>query len=83
MLIFTEILLIMDDLNMITVSGEKYLVEKEAASKYGLSIHWFRRARYEKDSPPYHKMKGKIYYKESSLEEWFRNNMVLVLHEGM
>jgi len=60
---------------MLTINGEKYLVEKEASSKYGLSIHWFRRTRYEGKSPPYHKLNGKVYYREHDVDEWFKANM--------
>jgi len=61
---------------MLTIDGEKYLVEKELSSKYGLSVSWFRRARYEGRSPVYHKLKGKVYYRESSVDEWFKKNMI-------
>lgn len=61
---------------MLIIKGEKYLVEKEASQKYGLSIHWFRRARYEGHSPIYHTLNGKIYYKEDQVDQWFCENMV-------
>lgn len=60
---------------MLTIKGERYFVEKELSSKYGLSIHWFRRARYEGKSPIYHKLKGKVYYKENEVDAWFKENM--------
>jgi len=60
---------------MMTINGEKYLVEKELSAKYGLSVHWFRRARYEGKSPTYHKFRGKIYYKEDQVDQWFKENM--------
>ncbi len=61
---------------MLTINGEKYLVEKELSAKYGLSIHWFRRARYEKHSPIYHKLHGKVYYKENEVDAWFKDNLI-------
>lgn len=63
---------------MLTINGEKYLVEKELSSKYGLSVHWFRRARYEGHSPIYHKLQGKVYYKENQVDDWFKENMIAV-----
>lgn len=60
---------------MITILGEKYLMEKEVASKYGLSTQWFRRARYCNNSPVYHKLHGKVYYKEENVDEWFKENL--------
>lgn len=61
---------------MLTINDEKYLVEKELSSKYGLSIHWFRRTRYEGRGPPFHKLNGKVYYKESEVNKWFKDNLV-------
>ena len=61
---------------MLTINGEKFLVEKEVSSKHGLSTHWFRKARYEKKGPKFHKLNGKVYYKENDVEEWFRDNLI-------
>lgn len=63
---------------MLTVSGKKYFVEKELSVKYGLSVHWFRKARYTGEGPVYHKLNGKIYYLESNVEEWFDRNLVSI-----
>ncbi|CAB4126886.1 hypothetical protein UFOVP260_49 [uncultured Caudovirales phage] len=61
---------------MLNINGEKYLVEKEISAKYGLSIHWFRRARYEENGPVYHKLHGNVYYKEEDVIEWFKENLI-------
>jgi hypothetical protein len=61
---------------MITICGETYLVEKELPSKYGLSIHWFRKARCEGKSPTYHKLNGKVYYKENQVDDWFKEHLI-------
>lgn len=61
---------------MLTLNGEKYLVEKELSSKYGLSIHWFRRARYDGNSPTYHKLNRKVYYKEAEVDNWFKDHLI-------
>jgi hypothetical protein len=60
------------------INGEKYLVEKELPPKYGLSIHWFRKARNEGKSPIYHKLNRKIYYKEGELDNWFKEHLIAV-----
>lgn len=60
---------------MLVIDGEKYLVEKEASVKYGLSPHWFRRARYSGNSPKYHKLNGRIYYKEAQIDEWLKDHL--------
>jgi hypothetical protein len=61
---------------MITIDGKKYLGEKELSTKYGLPVSWFRRARYDKCSPPYCKLHNKIYYEEISVDEWFKKNLI-------
>lgn len=61
---------------MLKIDGKKYLVEKELSSKYGLSIHWFRRARYEGHTPTYHKLNGKVYYDEALVDEWLKDNLI-------
>jgi hypothetical protein len=61
---------------MITISGVKYFGENEISSKYGLSTQWFRRARYEGNSPKYHKLHGKIYYDEENVAQWFKENLI-------
>lgn len=62
---------------MLTIEGQKYLLEKELSTKYGLSVHWFRRARYEGKSPAYYKLHGKVYYNELNVDNWFKANMVV------
>lgn len=61
---------------MLIVDGNRYLLEKELSAKHGLSVHWFRRARYEEKSPKYHKLYGKVYYREDEVDEWLKENMV-------
>ena len=61
---------------MLTINGEQYLVEKEVSAKYGLSIHWFRRARYDGHTPKFHRLNGKVYYTEKEVNEWFKENLI-------
>lgn len=58
------------------INGVKYLVEKELSTKYGLSVHWFRKARSKGNSPIYHKLNRKVYYKEDDVDSWFAENLI-------
>jgi predicted DNA-binding transcriptional regulator AlpA len=60
---------------MLNINGEKYLVEKEISNKFGMSLSWFRQARYKGISPKYHKLRGRVYYREDEVHEWFKQNM--------
>lgn len=60
------------------INGEKYLVEKELSSKYGLSVHWFRKARSQGKSPSYHKFNRKVYYKENEVDNWFKEHLIAI-----
>jgi hypothetical protein len=46
--------------------------------QYCLSIHWFRKARYEGKSPQYYKMNGKVYYTVENVDKWFKENLKAV-----
>jgi len=61
---------------MLTIDGVKYFGEKELSSQYGLSVHWFRRARHEGLNLKYHKLCGRVYYKEKEVQDWFRENLI-------
>lgn len=60
---------------MLIIDEERYFLEKETATKFGLSLSWFRRARYEDDGPPYCKLNGRVFYNEKTVTEWFKNNL--------
>jgi hypothetical protein len=60
---------------MLLLEGVQYLVEKEVSALYGLSVHWFRKARYTGKSPPYHKLNGKIYYTVNQVDTWLKENI--------
>lgn len=62
---------------MIEILGIKYLTEKEASVRYGLSQSWFALRRFKKDSPPYTQLqkKGKVLYPLTEVDEWFKKNM--------
>ena len=62
---------------MLMIDGQKFYVDKELATKYGLSVHWFRKARRINHSPAYYKVNGKVYYIESDVNDWFKKNMIL------
>ena len=63
---------------MFTVNGEEYLTTKEASHKYHFSKKWFALRRKLGDGPKYVKIipgKGTVYYKASTLEQWFKDHM--------
>lgn len=47
------------------------LTEKEAAEKYGLSVHWFRRKRFAGGGPAFRKIGNKCFYPVPELERYF------------
>jgi hypothetical protein len=59
---------------MVTIGLDIYINEKEASTKYGFSISWFRKNRFSKHKIPYHKLNGKVYFKPNELEAWFKSN---------
>lgn len=60
---------------MLLLEGTQYLVEKEVSARYGLSIHWFRKARYTGNTPPYYKLNGKIYYTVDTIDKWLKEHL--------
>ena len=63
---------------MLIVDGVKYITEKEIASRYGLSVSWFRKARYAKKCPSYCTLNGKIFYDPELVEIWFKDNIKII-----
>lgn len=53
------------------------LNESEAAEQYGLSVHWFRRARWAGGGPPYIKLKGRVLYRREDLDRFFQAKLRL------
>lgn len=51
------------------------LNEKQAAARYGLSIHWFRRARWKGDGPRYIKLAGRVLYPREELQQYFESKI--------
>lgn len=60
---------------MLVLEGVQYLQEKEVSARYGLSVHWFRRARYEGNSPKYYKLNGKVFYTAECVDKWFKDHL--------
>jgi hypothetical protein len=58
--------------------GVKYITQKEASTRYGMSTQWFERARHTGDGPPYFKIRGKgiAYYDVEKTDFWFKANMI-------
>lgn len=59
---------------MIVIDDASYINEKEASTKYGLSVHWFRKNRFSENHIPYHKLNGKVYFNPEELDAWFTKN---------
>ena len=52
------------------------LSEKEAAEIYGLSVHWFRRARWAGGGPEFIKLGAAVLYPRKSLDDFFTSRIV-------
>lgn len=50
--------------------------EVEAAARYGLSVHWFRRARWEGTGPAFVKMAGRCLYPIAGTDKFFEDRLV-------
>lgn len=55
---------------------KKNLTEQEASEQYGMSVHWYRRARWAGDGPRYLKLSGAVLYPVSELDEFFAERLV-------
>ncbi len=60
---------------MLNYDGVHYLCVKEIASRYELSVHWFKSCRYNKIGPKYYKLTGRIYYTISDVDEWMKQHL--------
>jgi len=62
---------------MIEIDKVKYITVKEASKRYGFSISWFKKKRFEK-TPPFSTRflnRGKILYPLESTDRWFKENI--------
>lgn len=50
--------------------------EQEASKRYGMSIHWFRRARWAGGGPKFIKLGAAVLYPVSELDEYFNSRIV-------
>lgn len=48
-----------------------YMSETEAAKRYNLSVHWFRRARWAGGGPEFVKLSGRVLYPIESTDAFF------------
>jgi hypothetical protein len=60
----------------VTEVTKKNLTETEAASEYGGSVHWYRRARWKGDGPKFIKLSGMVLYPRTELDAFFASRMV-------
>ena len=52
------------------------LNEHEAAAQYGMSVHWYRRARWQGNGPKFIKLVGAVLYPRAELEKFFNAHVV-------
>lgn len=64
------------------ILGKKYLTQKEASRRYGMSEAWFQKRRQRSLRPEYIKFEnGKnIYYPQIETDQWFEHQ--LRMNEG-
>lgn len=62
---------------MTDILGRKYITRKEAASRYGLSIAWFKLRQQRHEEPHFVKIggRGRVYYDVLKTDQWFKENM--------
>ncbi len=60
---------------MIMVKGNKLIKEKEASTKYGLSVRWFQHNRYSENKIPYYKLNNHIFYNATDIDSWLDENL--------
>jgi hypothetical protein len=57
------------------IEGEEYLTTKQASGRYHWSKNWFELRRKLGDGPAYVKIFKRFYYKASTLEQWFKEQL--------
>lgn len=57
------------------IDGEELINEKELATLCGLSLRWVHGIRYRNKSFPYYKLNGRVYFKESEVNQWLKDNL--------
>ena len=60
---------------MIVHEGQKLINEKEASSKYGMSMRWFQRNRYSKNKIPYYRLNNHVFYYPDDIDAWLAANL--------
>lgn len=52
------------------------LNETEASDQYGMSVFWYRRARWQGDGPRFIKLGGAVLYPRTELDAFFNERLV-------
>lgn len=55
---------------------KKNLTEHEAAAEYGMSVHWYRRARTYGGGPKFIKLSSGILYPRTELDAFYNGRLV-------
>lgn len=66
---------------MIDCLGKKYLTEKEASRRYGMSTQWFKKRRHKKLKPEYVQFvpRGTVMYPVEEVDAWFKKQIEMKL----
>lgn len=57
-------------------TNKRNLTESEASERYGMSVHWYRRARWAGDGPRFIKLGGAVLYPVTELDTYFDARLV-------
>lgn len=60
------------------VNGKQYVTEKEIASLHGMPTKWIQNMRYSNKDFPYYKLNGRVYFNEEEVDNWFKENLVVM-----
>ncbi len=57
------------------IEAKKNLTETEASEEYGMSVHWYRRARWAGNGPEFIKLGAAILYPRVNLDAFFSSRI--------
>ena len=60
------------------VDGKHYITEKEIASLHNMPLKWIQHIRYSNKDFPYYKLNGRVYFNEKEVDNWFKQNLVIM-----
>jgi len=57
------------------IDGTHLLTEKEVSTKFEITVHWLRYARYTNSTMPYYRLNNKVYYKAEEVSKWLSERL--------